>query len=243
MLDNKIVLITHATHFVGGPAAREMAAQGARVVCHDESFTDAAAREAFAAERAGVETTDKQTPADLLADMTERYGRVDVLVNNDAFPALRASVEEADLEDMRRTLEALVVQPFALAQAVLPGMRERKAGKIIFVTSAAPFHGLPNYSMYVTGRGATNALTLSLAKEVARHNIQVNALAPNFVESPTYFPPELLANPEAKAKIVKNIPLGRLGKPQEAAATIVFLASPGADFITGHVLPFAGGWA
>ncbi len=243
MLDNRIVLITHATHFVGGPAAEEMAAQGARVVCHDESFVDPTAREAFIAERPGVETTDKQSPADLLADMTERYGRVDVLVNNDAFPALRASVEEADLEDMRRTLEALVVQPFALAQAVLPGMRERQSGKIIFVTSAAPFHGLPNYSMYVTGRGATNALTLSLAKEVARHNIQVNALAPNFVESPTYFPAELLANPEAKAKIVKNIPLGRLGKPQEAAATIAFLASPGADFITGHVLPFAGGWA
>jgi len=102
---------------------------------------------------------------------------------------------------------------------------------------------LPNYAMYVTARGATNALALSLAHELAGHNIQVNALAPNFVESPAYFPKELTENPETLAKITKNIPLGRLAKPEEVGKVVAFLAGDGSDFITGMVMPYAGGWA
>jgi len=78
---------------------------------------------------------------------------------------------------------------------------------------------------------------------LAPRNIQVNAVAPNYVENPDYFPPELLANEEAMAKILKNIPLKRLGKPEEAAALITFLANPLSGFITGQVIPLAGGWA
>jgi len=94
-----------------------------------------------------------------------------------------------------------------------------------------------------TARAAANGLAVSLAKELARDNIQVNAIAPNFVESPDYFPPKLLADEAAFAKITRNIPLGRLGKPEEIAAAIAFYASDQSDFITGNVLPFAGGWA
>jgi NAD(P)-dependent dehydrogenase (short-subunit alcohol dehydrogenase family) len=97
--------------------------------------------------------------------------------------------------------------------------------------------------MYVAARGGANALAVSLARELAPFNIQVNAVAPNFVESPTYFPPALLADPQALAKITRNIPLGRLGKPGEVGALVAFLASNQADFITGHVMPIAGGWA
>jgi len=97
--------------------------------------------------------------------------------------------------------------------------------------------------MYVTARGANNALTLTLAQELAGDNIQVNALAPNYVESPAYFPKELLENPETLAKITKNIPLGRLAKPHEIGEALAFLASDSSNFITGHVMPFAGGWA
>ena len=122
-------------------------------------------------------------------------------------------------------------------------MKERKRGKILFITSATPLRGLPNYSMYVTARGATNALTVSLAQELGRDNIQVNAIAPNYVESPTYFPPELVNDPDTFAKMTRNIPLKRLGKPEEVAALVAFYASDKSDFITGHVMPFAGGWA
>ena len=122
-------------------------------------------------------------------------------------------------------------------------LKARRAGKILFVTSATPLRGLPGYSMYVTARGAANALAVTLAKELARDNIQVNAVAPNYVESPDYFPAELLDDPKTRDKILANIPLGRLGKPEELAALIAFLASGKADFITGQVIPFAGGWA
>jgi len=164
-------------------------------------------------------------------------------VNNDIGDAKRAKVEEADADDMRRALEDMVVAPYTLTGAVVPSMKERKRGKIIFVTSATPLRGLPNYSMYVTARGATNAMTLTLAHELAGHNIQVNALAPNYVESPAYFPKELVEDPETLAKITKNIPLGRLAKPEEVGKVLAFLASDASSFITGHVLPYAGGWA
>ena len=130
-----------------------------------------------------------------------------------------------------------------MASAVTPIMKTQKSGKIVFLTSATPIRGLANYSMYVTARGATNALALTLAQELASENIQVNALAPNYVESPTYFPEELLENPDTLSKITKNIPLGRLAKPHEIGEAIAFLVSPSSDFITGHIVPFAGGWA
>jgi NAD(P)-dependent dehydrogenase (short-subunit alcohol dehydrogenase family) len=242
-LIGRVALVTNVAHFVGLPAAIELAAQGAVVVCHDAGFASANARKEFASTHPGLHVIAEQEPADIVAAVTAGHHRIDVLVNNDAFPAIRAPIETARLEDMRAGLEALVTAPFALAQAVVPQMKQRRGGKLLFITSAAPLRGLANYSMYATARGAANALAVSLARELAPFHIQVNAIAPNFVESPTYFPAKLLADPEAMQKITGNIPLGRLAKPEEVAALIAFYASPQADFITGHVMPFAGGWA
>lgn len=242
-LNGLVTLVTHVEHFVGLPASKVLAAQGAVVVCHDKSFADAAARQTFAVAHPDLHAAAEQEPAGIVAAVTDRHGRIDVLVNNDAFPAIRAPVEDAELDDLRASLEALVTAPFAFAKAVVPQMKEHRRGKLLFVTSAAPLRGLPNYSMYATARGAANALAISLARELAPFRIQVNAIAPNFVESPTYFPPKLLADPEALKKITEKIPLGRLAKPEEVAALIAYFASPEADFMTGHVMPFAGGWA
>ena len=100
-----------------------------------------------------------------------------------------------------------------------------------------------NYAPYVSARAAANGLVSSLAKELGRDGITVNAVGSNYVENPDYFPPALLANKEAMAKMTAQIPLGRLGKSEELGASICFLCSDGAGFITGHVLPHAGGWA
>jgi NAD(P)-dependent dehydrogenase (short-subunit alcohol dehydrogenase family) len=240
---SRIVLVTNVCHFVGLPAAGELARQGATVVCHDASFAEAAARQQFESENPELSASPESDPRALIGAVVGAHDRLDALICNDAFPAIRAAVEEADLDDLRAGLESMLVAPFAMSAAAVPQMKAQAGGKIIFVTSAVPFHGLPNYSMYVAARGGANALALSLAKELARHNIQVNAIAPNYVESPSYFPPDLLANAESLAKITRNIPLGRLGKPAEAAAAIAFLALGESDFITGHVMPLAGGWA
>ena len=184
---NPVALVTHVNAFVGLASADALARSGMTVVCHDPAFTEEQTRTQFADAHPDLRVIAEHDPADMAAAVTGTFGRVDVLVNNDPFPAIRAPIEDA--------------------------------------------------------RGGANALAVSLARELAAFNIQVNAVAPNFVESPTYFPPQLLADPQALGKITRNIPLGRLGKPREVGELVAFLASGEADFITGHVMPIAGGWA
>jgi NAD(P)-dependent dehydrogenase (short-subunit alcohol dehydrogenase family) len=97
--------------------------------------------------------------------------------------------------------------------------------------------------MYVTARGAQNAMVVTLARELASSNIAVNAVAPNFVRSPSYFSDAVLNDDAAMAKILAQVPLGRLGKPEEVADVAAFLLADKAGFITGHIIPIAGGWA
>ena len=219
------ILITDIAHFVGGPSARALLAEGASVYGVDASFSDAAARAAFEEKVPGVKTLPMIGPKEAVAAVIEAEGRLDVLINNDAWPAVRGPVDEATDKDMHETFEALVFKSFAMTRA------------------AAPLNGIPNYSLYAAARGAANSLALTLAKELAPFNIHVNALAFNFIENPDYFPASLLDNPKSREKILSNIPLGRLGKPEEAAAIVAFLAGPNSDFITGQLIPVAGGWA
>lgn len=242
-LKGLIVLITDIEHFVGKPAATALLAAGATVYGTDPAYEDQAARKNAEDALKGLKTVAGADPVTAAGRVLEDEGRIDVLINNDAFPAIRSPIDTACDADLEASFDALVFKPFRVTRAVVPSMKNAGSGKIIFLTSAAPLNGLANYSMYASARGAANSLMLSLARELAPQNIPVNAIAPNYVENPDYFPPELLANEKAREKILKNIPLGRLGKPEEAAALITFLAGPLSGFITGQVIPFAGGWA
>ena len=122
-------------------------------------------------------------------------------------------------------------------------MKSAGQGKIIMVTSAAPIRGLANYSMYATGRGAGNAMLKSLPLELAPSNIQINVIALNYIQNPTYFSPSLTENEAAMAKMLANIPAKRLGQPEEVAELIAFFASDKRGFVTGHAVPISGGWA
>lgn len=243
MLSGKTAIVTNVCHFVGVAAAETLQGHGASVLCHDQSFADEAARAAFLADHPDLKVLDVTDTAAAVDAAVEQFGHLDIAVINDFYPALRAPIDTADLEDFRTGLEALMVVPFATAAAAARHMKPRKQGKLIFVTSAAPFHGLPNYCMYAAGRGGANALALSVAKELARDNIQVNAVAPNYIENESYFPPELLADEKALAKMTSKVPMGRLGKPNEVGELIAFLASNQSDFMTAQVIPIAGGWA
>lgn len=242
-MTSPVALITDVLHFIGQSSAEALSNDGFQVLCCDEAFTDAEERSKFEADHPGLTALAAQTPEEIKSTVQTEYRRLDVLVNNDAYPAEKAPIEEISSGSLQATFEHLLFRPYLLTSAIVPMMKEAQSGKIIFVSSAAPLRGLPNYSMYVTARGAANTLAQTLAMELGRWNIQVNALAPNFVESPTYFPPSLMENPEVRDKILSNIPLGRLGKQEEAAGVISFLASEKANFITGHVIPLAGGWA
>ena len=243
MLDGKVVLVTHVADFVGAPSVDSCLAEGATVIAQDPSFADLVAREAFEAAHRGAIGVEREDPEELVQAVISGQGRLDGVVANDGFPAIRAKVEEADPQDLRDGLEAMIVEPFRLIGAAVKRMKAQGSGRIVVATSAAPYRGLPNYSMYVTARGAQNTMVLTLARELAKSGITVNAVAPNFVESPTYFPDELLNNEAAMAKILSQIPMGRMGKPSEAADLVAFLLSDRAGFTTGHAIPVAGGWA
>ena len=243
MSEKPVVLITNATQYVGPASTARLVRDGARVVAQDSSFADKAAHDEIAVRYPAIIATGATEPAAIVDAALKGHGRLDAVISNDDAPAIRAPLESAKLEDFRSGLEAMMVRPFALAQAAVPPMKKQGGGRILLITSAAPLRGLTNYGMYAAARGGANALTLTLARELASSNILVNAIAPNYVANPSYFPPALLADPQALAKIEKNIPLGRLGRPEEVGALVSFFAIGDCGFVTGHVVPIAGGWA
>lgn len=243
MAASKVVLVTNATSYVGPAAVARLTQDGARVVAQSADFAMEEARKAFANKHPQAFLIEPSDPTALVQAAVSRFGRLDCVVSNDDAPAIKAAVADADLGDFRAGLEAMMVAPFALAKAAIPVMKAQGGGRIVLMTSAAPLRGLTNYCMYAAARGGANALTLSMARELAPHNILVNAIAPNYFANPTYFPDSLLADPQTRAKIERNIPLGRLGTAVEIGALVSFYAIGDCGFVTGHVTPVAGGWA
>src|SRR3977135_998543 len=229
LLKDRVILITNVEKFAGHGTTRVALGQGATVLAHDPSFEAPSPRRKYEAEFPSAHALSAVEPGTLVELALKRHGHIDALVNNDAYPALRAPLGEARLEDYRAALEAMAVTPFRLAQLVAPSMRKRKSGRIVFVSSAAPLRGIANYAPYVSARAAANGLVSSLAKELGRDGITVNAVGSNYVENPHYFPAALLANKEAMAKMTAQIPLGRLGQPDEVAAA--------ARYFAAHFLP------
>ncbi|MBI5949468.1 MAG: SDR family oxidoreductase [Chloroflexi bacterium] len=182
-------------------------------------------------------------PAESASACVAEAGPVDVLVANLALAPRRARVQEIADADWLALFEALVHPLMRLTRAVLPQMIERQRGKIVAITSAAPLRGINGQAAYAAARGAQNAFVKSAGLEVARHNIQVNAVAQNYVENNVYYPPGLLADPVMLERMRAAIPLGRLARPEESAELALFLASDKSDFMVGQVVPFAGGWA
>ena len=242
-LKGKKILVTDVLHFAGPGLTKGLVELGATVLCHDDDFQDSEKRQVFVDENPVALIAEATDAKALAAEALERLGEVDVLINNDAYPAPRIPVDEIKPEDLRGAFERLVFRGFELTGALVPHMKERGSGRVIFVTSAGPISGIPDYTIYASARSAVNGMIKSLAMELGPHGISVNAIAPNYLANPDYYPPELMAKPGVAEKILKRIPLGRLGEQEEAAALIAFLAGDHSGFVTGQVIPFAGGWA
>jgi NAD(P)-dependent dehydrogenase (short-subunit alcohol dehydrogenase family) len=247
-LTGKIALITNVSHFMGPAITEEFCREGASVALHDR---DEAAVKPYAliAERLGRDvlslTGDLSRSGEAeraVAAVVARFGRLDILVNNNAHPPSGSPVEEITDAAWREMMARLLDEPFFCLRAALRVMRPAGRGKIINMSSAAAFPGLPHYAAYTAARAGVNGLTKAVGREVAGAGIQVNAIAQNYVENPTYFPPALTSDPVRLARMVKNIPAGRLARSEESARLAVYLASEDADFFIGQVIPFAGGW-
>ena len=243
MDDNKVALITNATQYGGRPAAVALAEAGLTVVCHDRKFVDAATRQDFASANPRLTAMSEQEPEPLVNAVTQRFGKVDVLVSSDIFLLPKKYVEDISLSEVRATIEALLIAPLALCQAVIPQMKKRRNGRIVLITSAAGFNPIARMAVYSSVRSAANTFVVAMAKELAEFNVQIYAIAPNFFESNESFPAEKWKTDlDFRKSIEKLCPSQRLGTPAEMGALVAFLAGGKCDFITGQVMQFTGGW-
>jgi NAD(P)-dependent dehydrogenase (short-subunit alcohol dehydrogenase family) len=221
-LDGKRVLLTQSREFMG-PALTEVFRELGADVIADARALD-------------------QDPA-LPAALVREAGRVDVLLIHLALPA--PSTPAADISDSEwRTVFAYLVDPMPrLVSAVLPQMVERRAGRILLMGSAAALRGQKRTGTYSAARGAQLAYVQSVALELAPHGIQMNAIAQNFVANPTYYGPEVQANPRFQERLKREVPLGRLVSAEEDARFAAYLCSDAAACFVGQVFPVTGGWA
>jgi 2-keto-3-deoxy-L-fuconate dehydrogenase len=220
-LKGKRILVTQAGEFMGPVLCEVLAEHGASVVADSRPLVGAGA------------------PAAAVA----AAGSIDVLVANLAHPAPQTEATAASEQEWRDTFAALVDPLPRLCKAVLPAMIARRRGKILVMGSASALRGSRRLTTYSAARGAQLAYVQALGVEVATHNVQVNAIAQNFVDNPTYFPPEVKANPKFQERLKREVPLGRLVSAREDAEFAAYLCSDAADCFVGQVFPVNGGWA
>ena len=219
-LKNKRVLITQAQDMMGPAIARVFTDLGAVVVADPSTLEDPA-------------YPDK---------LIKSTGLVDILIIGAGIPADGCEVGGVTDDIWRKTF-AYTVDPLPrLVKAVLPQMILRKSGKIIVIGSAAALKGIPYTSVYSAARGAQLSYVQAVGVELASKNIQVNAIAQNFVETEMYYPQERINTEWVQQTLKYSVPLGRMMSPIESAHFVAYLASSYADCFVGQVFPITGGW-
>ncbi len=168
-----------------------------------------------------------------------KFGKIDILLNNVGV-APDNPAEKVTEEDFDHTINLNIKGTFFTAQSVGKQMIKQGSGRIINMSSQAGFIALEDESIYCMTKAAINHLTKNLASEWAKYNINVNAVAPTFIETPGTEP--WLADKDFRQGVLDRIPLGRIGKPMEVAGAVVFLASDAASLITGDIMLIDGGW-
>ncbi|HSV18122.1 MAG TPA: glucose 1-dehydrogenase [Casimicrobiaceae bacterium] len=245
-LDGRLALITGGGSGIGLAIARGLAGAGARVVINGRNIAKLEqAAGTLLAEDIDVVTlpfdvTDESAVSAGLATLARLHGTPDIVVNN-AATNLRQPLDSFTLAQWHAMQAANLDGPFLVTRAVLPAMKARRRGKVINICSLASDLGRPNIVPYATSKGGLKMLTRALAVELAPFNVQVNGIAPGFFDTEMNAP--LVADPEFSAWVAKRVPAGRWAKPEEISGAAVFLASPAADFVTGHILYVDGGFS
>ncbi|HLS19841.1 MAG TPA: 3-oxoacyl-[acyl-carrier-protein] reductase [Paracoccaceae bacterium] len=240
-LTGKSALVTGASGGIGSAIAKVLHKAGANVALHG---TRREALEALAGElgeRAHVtpaDLTDPDSPAELVKTAGEAMGGLDILVNNAGLTRDNLFLRMS-LEGWERVMQVNLTASFLLSKAALRGMMRARWGRIVNITSIVGHTGNPGQGNYSAAKAGLTAMSKSLASEVASRGITVNCIAPGFIE--TAMTDEL--NEEQRARIMGQIPTGRMGSPEDCAAAALYLASDEAGYVTGQTLHVNGGMA
>ncbi len=241
----QVVVVTGASRGIGRAIAVRFGQEGAAVVVNYRSGEDAARETAAAVEAAGGTATlvqgdvGQRDDADRLIEAAVRaYGGIDVLVNNAGITRDGLLMRMSD-DDWAAVLNTNLTGAFHTTRAALRPMVRKRAGRIINVTSVVGLTGNAGQGNYAAAKAGLIGLTKSVAREVASRNITVNAVAPGYIVTEMT---DALGD-AVKAKVVEQVPLGRLGTPEDVAGVVAFLASPAAAYLTGCTLTVDGGLA
>jgi len=247
-LAGKTVIVTGGGGGIGGAACRLFAAEGAKVAVFDMNFEAAGKVAAEINAAGGVATAFKcditdRAAVDVAVAATEaQLGPVDVLVNNAGWDVFKPFLKTVPTE-WEKLIAINLTGALHMHHAVLPGMAERKSGRIVNVASDAARVGSSGEAVYAACKGGLVALSKTLAREHARHGITINVICPGPTDTALLAGvAEGASNPEKLIEaFTRAIPLGRLGQPEDLARAIVFFGSDDASFITGQVLSVSGG--
>ncbi len=242
-LSGKVAVVTGGSRGIGRSVGKALAAQGAKVVLgyvRGEEAARAAADEIRAAggvaEIAQFDVGNFEASEKAIADIAKAQGRLDILVSSAgiSIDALMLRLKEEDLD---RVLSVNLKGSLACGRAALKVMMRQKWGRVVFLSSVVGEAGNAGQTAYAASKAALLGVTKSLAKEYASRNITVNAVTPGYIETDM----TAALTDEQRAAMLTGVPLARPGKPEEVAATIAFLASEEAGYITGQTLRVNGG--
>ncbi len=241
-LDGEVAFITGASKGIGRAIALAFAAEGAKVggtFLPSEDPPEALSDELL--NRSGdsillpADVADESEMRDATARAVSKLGPIDVLVANAGYAELR-SVVEMHVESFDRMIAIHLRGTFLSVHAVLPSMIERRSGKIITISSQLAYIGAENLAHYTAAKAGILGFTRSLAREVIKHGVRVNCIAPGAISTGI-----LPGTPEDDARLAATLPIGRLGRVEDVAPTAVFLASDESEFYVGQVLSPNGG--
>jgi len=242
MLQGQIALVTGASRGIGKAVALELARLGATVVGTATSEDGAGKIFAYLAEAGAkgrgalLEVRDQAQVDALIAALEKEFGAVSILVNNAGITRDNLAMRMKD-DEWDAVIDTNLKAVFRLSKAVMRGMMKARAGRIINITSVVGHAGNPGQANYCAAKAGVSGMTRSLARELGSRNITVNCVAPGFIDTDM----TKALDDKQKEGLLGNIPLGRLGSPEDIAAAVAFLASPAAGYVTGSTIHVNGG--